>query len=394
MEPAAVRFAVVIPAYRPERSLLQLIGALAEKPIPAIVVVDDGSGPEYARDLPPGRGVWESPAGAARGESGQGRRAEDRHQRCAVRLSRLAGSGHRGRRRPAPSGRYRARRRQRSPRSRIALILGTRTFSAARSPAQPRGQCRHAHRHAARWWASVSRTRKPACAASRARCCPICCAWRRTATTSSWTCSSPCGKQAIRIAEVPIRTIYEPGNRTSHFNPLIDSMKIYFVLLRFSSVSLMTAATRYAGLLPGLPPAWETSPHRRLSGRTAGRGVQLLDGAAGRLLLQVAARFRAAEVSAAGVLERHGFLCRHPTAELALSYSIAPRQTVSRNAPVLCQFRHSARLYFRQEPRMARQGGPGGRLDRPGPILASARRAGSLAPCCWGSCCTASAPSG
>jgi putative flippase GtrA len=49
-------------------------------------------------------------------------------------------------------------------------------------------------------------------------------------------------QQAIRIAEVPIRTIYEPGNRTSHFNPLIDSMKIYFVLLRFSSVSLMTAA--------------------------------------------------------------------------------------------------------------------------------------------------------
>ena len=49
-------------------------------------------------------------------------------------------------------------------------------------------------------------------------------------------------EQAMGIAEVPIRTIYEPGNRSSHFNPLTDSMKIYFVLLRFSSVSLMTAA--------------------------------------------------------------------------------------------------------------------------------------------------------
>jgi GtrA-like protein/dolichyl-phosphate-mannose-protein mannosyltransferase len=41
--------------------------------------------------------------------------------------------------------------------------------------------------------------------------------------------------------EVPIRTIYEPGNQSSHFNPLTDSMKIYFVLLRFSLVSLMAA---------------------------------------------------------------------------------------------------------------------------------------------------------
>src|SRR5207253_3191107 len=45
----------------------------------------------------------------------------------------------------------------------------------------------------------------------------------------------------MRLVQIPIRTIYEPGNRSSHFNPLIDSMKIYFVLARFSSVSLMSA---------------------------------------------------------------------------------------------------------------------------------------------------------
>ena len=45
----------------------------------------------------------------------------------------------------------------------------------------------------------------------------------------------------VALVEVPIRTIYEPGNKSSHFNPLTDSMKIYFVLLRFSSVSLMAA---------------------------------------------------------------------------------------------------------------------------------------------------------
>jgi glycosyltransferase involved in cell wall biosynthesis len=43
------------------------------------------------------------------------------------------------------------------------------------------------------------------------------------------------------VVEEPIRTIYEAGNKSSHFNPIVDSMKIYFVLLRFGSVSAMTA---------------------------------------------------------------------------------------------------------------------------------------------------------
>ena len=45
----------------------------------------------------------------------------------------------------------------------------------------------------------------------------------------------------VLIIEQPIKTVYQPGNPTSHFNPLIDSLKITFVLLRFSSVSLITA---------------------------------------------------------------------------------------------------------------------------------------------------------
>jgi glycosyltransferase involved in cell wall biosynthesis len=44
------------------------------------------------------------------------------------------------------------------------------------------------------------------------------------------------------IIEETIRTIYEPGNPTSHFNPLRDSMRIYFVLFRLTILSLVTAA--------------------------------------------------------------------------------------------------------------------------------------------------------
>jgi len=50
-----------------------------------------------------------------------------------------------------------------------------------------------------------------------------------------------CKHHAYPIQEVSIRTIYEEGNVSSHFNPLLDSLRIYFVLLRFSFVSLTTA---------------------------------------------------------------------------------------------------------------------------------------------------------
>ena len=50
-----------------------------------------------------------------------------------------------------------------------------------------------------------------------------------------------CKDRGIGIAELPIETIYIEGNRSSHFNPLLDSMRIYFVLLRFASVGLLTA---------------------------------------------------------------------------------------------------------------------------------------------------------
>ena len=38
---------------------------------------------------------------------------------------------------------------------------------------------------------------------------------------------------ATAIEQVPITTVYEPGNPTSHFNPIRDSVRIYWVLLRY-----------------------------------------------------------------------------------------------------------------------------------------------------------------
>jgi glycosyltransferase involved in cell wall biosynthesis len=50
-----------------------------------------------------------------------------------------------------------------------------------------------------------------------------------------------CKYTGRRIVEEPIRTVYLEGNISSHFNPLIDSMKIYFVLFRFTLASLLSA---------------------------------------------------------------------------------------------------------------------------------------------------------
>jgi glycosyltransferase involved in cell wall biosynthesis len=50
-----------------------------------------------------------------------------------------------------------------------------------------------------------------------------------------------CKHRGVPIIEIPIETVYLDNNRSSHFNPLWDSMRIYFVFLRFTLASLITA---------------------------------------------------------------------------------------------------------------------------------------------------------
>lgn len=45
-------------------------------------------------------------------------------------------------------------------------------------------------------------------------------------------------KAGIDILQFPIRTVYINGNETSHFNPLIDSIRIYSLILKYLASSL------------------------------------------------------------------------------------------------------------------------------------------------------------
>jgi putative flippase GtrA len=51
------------------------------------------------------------------------------------------------------------------------------------------------------------------------------------------------------IMQQPIQTVYIKGNVSSHFNPVMDSMKIYFVLFRFTLASLSSALIDFAVFL-------------------------------------------------------------------------------------------------------------------------------------------------
>lgn len=49
----------------------------------------------------------------------------------------------------------------------------------------------------------------------------------------------------LGIIEVPIQTVYLNENRSSHFNPFMDSLKVYLVFLRFNLSSLLSVIIDY-----------------------------------------------------------------------------------------------------------------------------------------------------
>jgi glycosyltransferase involved in cell wall biosynthesis len=240
MQAESVRFAVIVPAYRPGESLLQLIGALAEKPIPAIVLVDDGSGPDYREIF---RRAGESPKvrlvrHAVNLGKGAALKTGINYALCAFPgLQGVVTADADGQHHPDDIAQVADKLAAEPDR----VILGTRTFSTGVPLRSLVGNVitRTVMRALVGQHVSDTQTGLRGIPASLL---PHLLRLEANGYDFELDMLIAVRQRAIRIAEVPIRTIYEPGNRTSHFNPLIDSMKIYFVLLRFSSVSLMTAA--------------------------------------------------------------------------------------------------------------------------------------------------------
>ncbi len=78
-----------------------------------------------------------------------------------------------------------------------------------------------------------------------------------------------CRHVGLQIVEEPIATIYLDGNKSSHFNPILDSAKIYFTLLRFSMSSLITAAIDNGIFIALISTGWSVFPGQVVSRGTA-----------------------------------------------------------------------------------------------------------------------------
>jgi glycosyltransferase involved in cell wall biosynthesis len=79
----------------------------------------------------------------------------------------------------------------------------------------------------------------------------------------------------LPVKEMPIRTIYEQNNASSHFNPLFDSARIYFVLLRYGMSSMATALIDFAAFLI-LVPFFPNIVLANLASRAFALGVQFI----------------------------------------------------------------------------------------------------------------------
>jgi len=51
------------------------------------------------------------------------------------------------------------------------------------------------------------------------------------------------------LIEEKIQTIYHNNNSASHFNPIVDSLKIYFIFVRYASVAILCGLIDYIGFI-------------------------------------------------------------------------------------------------------------------------------------------------
>jgi glycosyltransferase involved in cell wall biosynthesis len=236
----AAPVSVLIPAYCPNHTLPQLVNALVDRGIAHIVVVDDGSGPAY-------RAVFDE----------VGRISEVHVLRHAVNLGKGAAlktafnyvltsrpdavgvvtADADGQHDPDDIVRV-SRRCTDSPGS---LILGARAFSGD-VPLRSRFGNAVTRRVMRLVLGQKLRDTQTGLRAIPLALLPRLMKLPATGYEFELEMLIAARHQSVRVIEQPIRTIYEPGNPASHFQPLRDSMRIYFVLLRFSMISLITAA--------------------------------------------------------------------------------------------------------------------------------------------------------
>lgn len=231
---------VLIPAYRPSDELVRLARRLAGRGFGRIIVVDDGSGPDHAALFADIARLPEVTLLRHERNRGKGEALKTGLRHLLASSADAPGvvtADADGQHLPEDIERV-ARRLAASDGA--TLVLGVRRFDRAVPLRSRLGNLFSIH--AVRWIAGI----RLADTQTGLRGIPRALAAKLVeAATGGYEFELDmllaARHSGFSIAEEPIRTVYLDGNRSSHFHPLRDSMKIYFVLLRFLMVSLATA---------------------------------------------------------------------------------------------------------------------------------------------------------
>lgn len=231
---------VLIPAYDPGEPLLSLVEALQDLSFSRIVVVDDGSESScrevFARVAEiPGCHVLRHVVNL-----GKGRALKSGFNYCAANFPEAAGIvtvDADGQHLPADVAKVVATFMD-TPES---LVIGARTFAAGVPLRSLVGNTLTRHVYRLLVGGRLTDTQ------SGLRCLPMTLVPQLVALDGEryeyeMNMLILASRLRIGIVEVPIATVYLENNRASHFNPLLDSMKIYFLLLRFSFSSLFASS--------------------------------------------------------------------------------------------------------------------------------------------------------
>lgn len=233
------QLAVIIPAFNPEHSLLDLLAELRAEGFSLIVVVDDGSESPSDSVFEAIRNMEGVVLLTHAVNSGKGRALKTAFNWCLCNHPELKGvvtadaDGQHAAVDVARIGKYLV--------ETDAFILGARSFSADVPLRSRIGNL------GTRWLMNFLLGRKIQDTQTGLRAIPLHKLSRLISLSGEryeyeTNVLVEMSSLKVDMRQLPIQTIYIDGNRASHFNPLLDSMRIYFVLARYCASSLLTAA--------------------------------------------------------------------------------------------------------------------------------------------------------
>jgi putative flippase GtrA len=233
---------VLIPAYKPPDLLVALVKDLLGAGCPEVIVVDDGGGPAYEPVFAALRGtprvtVLTHPINLGKGAALKSGLSHALMQPNLVGVVTVDADGQH---RLTDIVHVAHRLAERSN----ALVLGARAFGAGTPWRSRFGNTLTRHLFAALVGQRISDTQTGLRGIPRSL---IPALLQVAANRYEFELEMLLRCRAARtpIVEQPIETVYIDDNRGSHFNPLFDSLRIYFVLLRFVFSALLAVAVDF-----------------------------------------------------------------------------------------------------------------------------------------------------